>query len=1225
MINKLFLDLNNFKPNLGSVERGDSIELNIKLLNDEDYSRSKFRLLGAKSDGKSVEQIEGLNLEEKDLKVVLEDQFVNCEGIVKLELNVVSGETEITTKEFYFFVSNTMNAEIIDSADSIPTLEKVSKYVDDAVNNLDALKEASEDITIINSEFKENEIKRKANEMLREKNEKARLQSEDIRITEEEEREANELERIQAENDRKVDESNRKLAENTRVTNERAREEAELSRQSIFEENEEIRNSNENLRIASEKERIKFNNKAKIDEVNRKEAETKRVEAEKTRVIAEDERKKAETSRQEAEDIRQNTYTDFNESEEERKNNEIKRQEAEALRVEAETIRDNLFSEKEEERNASFIESEKVRNAAFNKAQDSRNTVFEESETVREEAFKISEKARNDAEELRVTAERERVKSEKLRVDSEKARVLAEEERNTTFTQKEEERNNTFTQNETNRNYTFTQSEEERQGVFEEAENARKVAESKRVAAETGRVEAEKLRVTAETERVEAENLRVISEEERVAAETKREEGFNAFEGKISANTKELKGARTATTGEKFNSLDERIDCEVYRLNKKIDVTMLRQEDKENHVVENTVEGMTTDMVVKGRTLQNLMPSNSNGYELNLMSFDNETGVFTSTRPNGYLNFWDINNPLWKQSTQYTIILEILENTLTVRDGAANIPAIVFGGDSNNSIFKVGEKWEINILNKTGVFTHTFTTRDNFSELVSNKGIRGFVRDSFSSGQIKLRVMAIEGALESIPNYFRDIKSFGELEQNKISILSCGKNLLDVNDLYNTLKDISNNGIFEEEKDGRDCIKITQLSNYWNKGYEKIKFKEKTQYTFTGTAYHNSSNWTILSIKYTDGSSLDIRISPNEWTKFNFTSDANKTIKGIFSAYTTDTFAYIDKNTFMIEEGEHATKFEQYKSYKKDILLSDLGFDEGLRGFDLTVCDELNDIKNVAIKRVGKKIITSELPITLQSINVHGIANFAIPIDDLYKDRAGFCNKLILQDTLIADTITEGFTLSVGARGAFIRVKSEKASNVEEFKQYLATLNEPIVIYYLCEPVETPLDESIALKVFNEKTYVSFKNSISGTSSFKAPVNAAATISRLNRENRSLEEENKNLRQDFESTTLVLTDSDLELVKQNVDMDFRLMEVEFALDIPQAILSSNIKFKNKKGEVKSMARTPYEMMKIVILSGDYDREDYMHKVGKYYERGRMTKEEHDELMSLMTADEVISK
>ncbi|KQC91116.1 hypothetical protein AM596_16440 [Clostridium perfringens CP4] len=80
------------------------------------------------------------------------------------------------------------------------------------------------------------------------------------------------------------------------------------------------------------------------------------------------------------------------------------------------------------------------------------------------------------------------------------------------------------------------------------------------------------------------------------------------------------------------------------------------------------------------------------------------------------------------------------------------------------------------------------------------------------------------------------------------------------------------------------------------------------------------------------------------------------------------------------------------------------------------------------------------------------------------------------------------------------------------------------------------------------------------------------------------------------------------------------MEVEFALDIPQAILSS-YKLKNKK----TMARTPYAMMKIVILSGDYDREDYMYKVGKHYERRRMTKEEHDELISLMTADEVISK
>ncbi|EHK2362478.1 hypothetical protein KCL45_000291 [Clostridium perfringens] len=1017
MIKKLFLDLNNFKANLGSVERGDSIELNIKLLDGEDYSRSKFRVLGAKADGKYVEQIEGINLEEKDLKIVLEDQFVNCEGIVKLELNVVSSETEITTKEFYFFVSNTMNAEIIDSADSIPTLEKVSKYVDDAVNNLDALKEASEDITIINSEFKEAEIKRKANELLRERSEKERVRLESIRTTEEADRIKAEAERKEAENNRKVAESNRKLAENTRKTNEAARVEAELNRQSLFEENEEIRNENENLRIASEKERIKFNSEAKTDELNRKEAE-------KNRVLAEEERKSSEESRVAAEAIRQNTYTDFNESEEERKSNEIKRQEAEALRVEAETRRDNLFSEKEEERNTSFIESEKVRNAAFNKAQDSRNTTFEESETIREEAFKISEKARNDAEELRVTAESERVKAEKLRVDSEKARVLAEEERNTTFTQKEEERNNTFTQNETNRNTTFTQSEEERKTTFEEAENARKVAESKRVKAESSRVEAEKLRVAAETERVEAENLRVTAEEERVAAETKRDEKIKELENKIdnggnNSKNEEVIQARTATTGEVFNTLDERIDNEVDRLNKKIDVTMIQQEDKEIHTIDNSVEGLTTDIIVKGKIM-----------------YKKADGTYTDT---------------WEEGC-------ILES---------------FGGEEGKiSILSHGK----NLWNKE-LFVPRLLDANSWD----------------SSGA------------------YRNNNQMIYLEKGKYTI-TCPDILVPPR-LYPVL------GIKDESGASLGDILPGGVYNNNDSDSPKLVPKRSTNMTITTDGYY-----------YFNGIFL------GGWTQENL----NK-------------YKSILESDFQFERSSLPTQYESYKEDKKDILLQSLGFDEGLRGIN-DISDELNSLRNVAIKRIGKR-----------------------------EYREGD----LLLDNVITDKVN--------------------------------------TYYVLEEPIETPLDENINVKTFGERTYVSFENSISGTSSFKAPVNAAATISRLNRENRALEEENRSLRQDFESTTLSLTDSDLELVKQNVDMDFRLMEVEFALDIPQAILSSNIKFKNKKGEVKSMARTPYEMMKIVILSGDYDREDYMHKVGKYYERGRMTKEEHDELMSLMTADEVISK
>lgn len=1168
MLNKLFLDLNNFKANLGSVERGDSIELNIKLLNDEDYSRSKFRVLGTKADGKYVEQIEGLNLEDKDLKVVLEDQFVNCEGIVKLELNVVSGETEITTKEFYFFVSNTMNASIIDSADSLPTLEKVSKYVDDAVDNLEALKGASEDITIINSEFKENEIKRKANEMLREKNEKARLQSEDIRITEEEERVANELERIKAENNRKVSESNRKVSENTRVTNERAREEAELSRQSTFEENEEIRNSNENLRIESEKERIKFNNKAKTDEVNRKEAETKRVEAEKTRVIAEDERKKAETSRQEAEDIRQNTYTNFNEAEEERRNNEISRQEAEALRTEAEKRRDDLYSQKEEERNAAFLESERTRGTAFNEAQNDRNLTFEESERVREEAFKVSEAARNEAEEGRVAAEL-------LRVEAEKLRVAGEENRNT----------------------TFTQSEEERQGVFEEAENARKVAESKRVAAETGRVEAEKLRVTAETGRVEAENLRATAEEERVAAETKRKESFNKFEGKINANTEELKNARSATTGEVFDTLDERIDHEVDRINKKIDVTMLQQEDKGSHTIENTVDGMTTDMVIKGRTLFNHV-----GKYLKHAGCDwddNKVTVSGISLNDGYsINFEgtaiDINK---------SYILGIYIESLN--DNAKNL------GFSMGVLDNTGSAW-----NK--VESITPVKGWNFVELAFDKSktlgnIR--FRNSKPPTDLELNIVFTNFIMiEKInkysfidnPCYFKDFKSFGQ-QENKISILSRNKNLFN-------LSKFEDNTIYYQD---------TGIKGNLNR-YKamRIKTTPNKSYFFTNP----NVGTTVQCVAYKNG----VRISGGYNWRGMLTKDCDEYV---FSFLKSELLS----NNFQFEEGTKATHFEPYKEDKKDILLSELGFDEGLRGLNNTVYDELNDIKNITVKRIDKRVLNGNESWIMWTNSTGDVLNCYLYFDRMIPNLTSVVkpNSIILNDRFPSNigghlSKAEGFRVASNYFALSIHKSKlgiqdvNDTSNLPVLKRWL---NEnPITVYYELEnPVVTPFVENINLKTFGERTYVSFENSISGTSSFKAPVDTTATIARLNRENRALEEENKTLRQDFESTTLSLTDSDLELVKQNVDMDFRLMEVEFALDIPQAILSSNIKFKNKKGEVKSMARTPYEMMKIVILSGDYDREDYMHKVGKYYERRRMSKEEHDELMSLMTADEVISK
>lgn len=51
-------------------------------------------------------------------------------------------------------------------------------------------------------------------------------------------------------------------------------------------------------------------------------------------------------------------------------------------------------------------------------------------------------------------------------------------------------------------------------------------------------------------------------------------------------------------------------------------------------------------------------------------------------------------------------------------------------------------------------------------------------------------------------------------------------------------------------------------------------------------------------------------------------------------------------------------------------------------------------------------------------------------------------------------------------------------------------------------------------------------------------------------------------------------------------------------------------------------RTPYDMMKIVILSDNYERADIEYKAGRYLKGKRITQEQYDEIIALMDADEL---
>ena len=1028
----LTLDFNNFgsRVGLGTYEKCDSLTLTI-MLDEKDYTGYKFKILAKKSDGHIIEQDikeQDINREEKTIKTELNNQFTTKEGVVKLEINMIKEGKEDTTKEAFFIVRDTINGEVVESTSIIPTLEGVKVFIDEAVSSLGDLEQAGEDIALINGEFKEAEIKRKSSELLRERSEKERVRLESIRTTEEADRIKAEAERKEAENNRKVAESNRKLNENTRKTNEAARVEAELNRQSLFEENEEIRNENEKLRIEAEKER-------KLTFSNNNRYESERVEAEKLRVIAEDKRvtsekvrAKAEEERIKAETRREGTYTDFNDSEVERKNNEANRVRAEAERVNAESGRNELFNSNEEKRNNTFVESERARERAFNEAQTNRSEAYEESERVREEAFKVSEAARNEAEEVRK-------ETELLRV---------------------------------------------------EAENNREVAESKRVKAESARAEAEKLRVTAETGRVEAENLRITAEEGRVEAETRREEGFNAFEGKINANTEELKGARSATTGEQFDTLDERIDCEVDRLNKKMEVSMLQQEDKESHVIENTVEGVTSDMVVKGRTLINMVK---------LGSISNVIGISDSTVVR-YPYRYNLKN-----NTDYTIIFEIENKTddNQVRI-SLNAGTIGSGYDVRNGV---------NVLKIRSA--NEFNTEIWFY----------YHRDSVDgSGSVK-NIIVLEGdwTNKPVPKYFESIKSFGQ-QEDKISILSRNENLLNEKEILPT-GIASTNPI--EYSNGKLVFKTT--GNKRASSNFKVFLEKGKQYIIYKYNIVGDSN-TVLGYLWLDN---DIRV--NYGSAFTFNRETGYYYIRPFSETTGGEVSL----NLMMNEGTSLSPYEPYKCDKKDILLSELGFDEGLRGLNNSVYDEFNDIKNVAIKRIEKLNFSGEE--TFRKSNTYGdVIRFDYKLTNLKFASEIICNNFT-KGTIGKENL-ECINVHSLDNLIQIQIKANKleTQDVEGLKAWLKA-NETVVYYELAEPIEIPLDTEMNTKVYPGKTYVEFLNSIKGTSSFKAPVDTTATIARLNRENRALEEENVKLKKGTYINTkdISITKEELQATQSAVD------------------------------------------------------------------------------------------
>ena len=113
----------------------------------------------------------------------------------------------------------------------------------------------------------------------------------------------------------------------------------------------------------------------------------------------------------------------------------------------------------------------------------------------------------------------------------------------------------------------------------------------------------------------------------------------------------------------------------------------------------------------------------------------------------------------------------------------------------------------------------------------------------------------------------------------------------------------------------------------------------------------------------------------------------------------------------------------------------------------------------------------------------------------------------------------------------------------------------------------------------------------------------------------------------LEERVISLESNSLDIVATTWDMDYRVCEIEWALEDTGILVATQVAqtFNLKSKGVGTMALSRYEQAKIMILGGAYVRETLERQLTTYLRRGYLTQTEYDELIALMDARELVTE
>lgn len=510
-------------------------------------------------------------------------------------------------------------------------------------------------------------------------------------------------------------------------------------------------------------------------------------------------------------------------------------------------------------------------------------------------------------------------------------------------------------------------------------------------------------------------------------------------------------------------------------------------------VANNTLEGRTEEIKIKGKTLFNLAKI-SKFYKAGtaLAIEEKTTNSYKITSSNEEKSSMVVMMPsnVIKKNTEYTLIFNCETN---------------LDGNSLVLSFKVNDKYTENgqdIPNKNG-FNITKITSPNKDSTDFVIGRHGEVsKDKY----IKISNMIIlEGDFtnEKIPNYFEGIKSFGEAEQEgdkyKISILSTGRNLID-----DSIK--SNTEIDYNTGDERLDNKIV-TTDYFTPFFQNNK-NLYAQILVNGIKFFPTFRWYDKNKKYINGHTLDEGIPKNARYLRMRVLDSQRPINSN------------DCKFLLIENSDKNLNYEPYKCDKKDILIK-----EPLRENDVLY---ENDGQIKVYRQTKQYTFTGDENWRIMSQPDNSYIYFEVNFNSKKSDKINIiCDNFIPRSfsELYAQNIDGISAWSDKTRGTiFVGMEKSKLStqDVEGLKAWLRE-NPTTIVYELATPIIEIVESCIDLNLatFKGKNYINIGNNIKGNMELKIPTNI---YSMINSHSKNINKLFNKLEQSFYIRTILINE-----------------------------------------------------------------------------------------------------